>query len=214
MAGLRSCSLAPLIPAPRAHHQGPFCCVHHSNPLPEDQTLTYSRTIETRLNVETSIPISWSDITEAFWCPTIGRVIDAVHPITGAGVWSKLTLVQLRQRHGEAIATVSCKQVVELSHKAERERYCTQAVAVTAERADDALNVLPPYRWSTVEASAPGSSWEAFAIGEPLTDRLRDWFVRIGNQWFSLVEDRAIDYQALLALVRSSESFITTGVES
>jgi hypothetical protein len=158
--------------------------------------------------------ISWSDITEAFWCPTTGRVIDAVHPITGAGVWSKLTLEQLRQRDGEAIAKVSYEQAAELSHKAERERYCTQAVAVTVERADDALNVLPPYRWSTLEAFAPGSSWEAFAIGEPLTDRLRDWFVRIGDQWFSLVEDRAIGYQALLGLVRSSEAFIAAGVES
>ena len=183
--------------------------------------MTYSRTIETRLEVETSIPFSWSDIKEAFWCPTTGRVIDAVHPITGAGVWSRLTLEQLRQRDGEAIAKVGIDLSVELSHKADRERYCTQAVAVTTERADEALNILPPYRWSTLnlapgswwEALEPSSSWEAFAIGEPLTDRLRNWFVRIGDQWFSLVEDRAIDYQALLGLVRSSEAFIATGME-
>lgn len=43
---------------------------------------------------------------------------------------------------------------------------------------------------------------EAFATGEPITDRLVSWFVRLGSQWFELIEDRAISFDELVAAVK------------
>ncbi len=45
---------------------------------------------------------------------------------------------------------------------------------------------------------------EAFAVSEPVTDRLLVWLVRLGSQWFELIEDRAISFEDLVAVVKAS----------
>ena len=143
--------------------------------------------------------------THVFW-PVGGRhAQDAQHPITGRGIYSGLSLEELNAREGVAHLVITWEEAWQLQTEADRAQYCTGPKEVTAERANDALNCLPPYRWS--RAAGVGSGWEAFAIGEPLTDRLRGWLVRLGRRWFELVEDQAIGYEELKALVRNSEAF-------
>ena len=143
------------------------------------------------------------ELIEVFWNPATGRTVDAVHPITERGAYSGLSLQELNNREGATLERITWEEAYRLQGQAERAHYCTGAEEVTAKQADEALNCLPPYRWSRT-AGIGATSWEAFAVGEPLTDRLRAWYVRLGRRWFELVEDRAIDYPDLIAAVKAS----------
>ena len=144
-------------------------------------------------------------IAHVYWNPTTKRTFDAEHPNTGIGAYSGLTLEELNTREGLTLQRITIEEACQLQHQADRARYCTGALEVTQERSDEALNCLPPFRWSRGQVMA--SSWEAFAISEPVTDRLLCWFVRLGRRWFQLYEDRAIGYQELIAAVKASPAF-------
>lgn len=144
-------------------------------------------------------------ITHVYWNPTTGRTFDAEDPTTGIGAYSGLTLQELNTREGVTLQRITTEEACQLQHQADRARCCTGASEVTEERADDALCCLPPFRWS--RGTVRASSWEAFAIGEPYTDSLRVWFVRLGRRWFELIEDRAISYEELIAAVKASPAF-------
>jgi hypothetical protein len=135
-------------------------------------------------------------ITHVFYNPVAGRMIDVVHPVSNKGGYSGLTQAQLSIREKADMQVVTWQEAERLGAQVDRERLCTGARRVTAERADEALNVLPPFRWRATQ------SMEAFAIGEPVTDRLVSWFVRLGSQWFELIEDRAISFDELVAAVK------------
>jgi hypothetical protein len=139
-------------------------------------------------------------ITHVFYSPASGRTIDVVHPVSIKGGYSGLTQAQLSVREKADMQVVTWQEAERPGAQADRERLCTGAVRVTAERADEALNCLPPFRWRATQAM------EAFAIGEPVTDRLLSWFVRLGSQWFELIEDRAISYDDLIAVVKAADA--------
>ena len=144
-------------------------------------------------------------ITHVYFNPTTGRTCDAEHPTKGIGAYSDLSLRELNTREGVTLQRITIEEAYQLQHQGDRARYCTGASEVTQERSDEALNCLPPFRWSRTTVRA--SSWEAFAIGEPVTDRLLCWFVRLGRRWFELYEDRAISYEELIAAVKASPAF-------
>ena len=148
-----------------------------------------------------------TEITHVFFNPASGRVTDVQHPASGCGGYSGLTCEQLNARDGVSHLLLTWDEASAQVEAADRARYCKPPVEVSQERADEALNCLPPFRWTIQYAS----SWEAFAIGEPLTDRLVTWFVRLGRLWFELVEDRMIDYDALKSAVRGSKAFLQSG---
>lgn len=152
---------------------------------------------------------SMANITHVFFNPASGRVTDVQHPTSGCGGYSGLTREQLDHREGVSHLLITWDEAYAQVEAADRARYCKPPVEVSKERADEALNCLPPFRWT--RQSIHASSWEAFAIGEPLTDRLVTWFVRLGRRWFELVEDRMIDYGALKNAVRGSEAFLQSG---
>jgi hypothetical protein len=151
-----------------------------------------------------------TNITHVFFNPATGRVTDVQHPTSGFGGYSGLTAEQLDARESATHLLLTWDEAAVQVHAADRARYCKPAVEVSQERADEALNCLPPFRWT--RQSIHASSWEAFALGEPLTDRLVWWFVRLGQHWFELVEDRMISYETLVGAVRGSEAFLQTGL--
>ena len=150
------------------------------------------------------------NITHVFFNPATGRITDIEHPTLRCGGYSGLTAAQLDEREGISHLLLTWEEAAAQVHDADRVRYCKPAVEVSQERADEALNCLPPFRWT--RQSIHASSWEAFALGEPLTDRLATWFVRLGHRWFELVEDRMVSYEALVAAVRGSEAFLQAGL--
>lgn len=149
-----------------------------------------------------------SAVTHVFWRDGARNITDVVHPVTGGGGYSGLSREELDAREGGPHRVVTWEEAAALVAEADRVRYCTGAQEVTQERADDALNCLPPFRWSrSAHRSVSASSWEAFAVGEPLTDTLRTWFVRLGRRWFEITEDRSVSYEELIAAVKSSPCF-------
>ena len=135
-------------------------------------------------------------ITHVFCNLVTGRTADVVHPISNKGGYSGLTQAQLSVREKADMQVVTWQEAERLAAQFDRERLCTGARRVTAERADEALNVLPPFRWRATQGM------EVFAIGEPITCRLVSWFVRLGSQWFELIEDRDISFDELVAVVK------------
>lgn len=140
--------------------------------------------------------------THVFYNQTTARIVDVQDPVSTKGVYSGLAHNQLIIQEKTDIQILTWEAAEKLMAQADRERLCTGARKVTAERADEALNVLPPFRWRATQ------SMEAFAISEPVTNRLMSWFVRLGSQWFELIEDRSISFDELVAIVKGG-----TGVE-
>jgi hypothetical protein len=140
-----------------------------------------------------------TDFTPAIFDPQTGRIYDVLRE-DGRSFWGRETVQDLQMK-GYISADAVVLPYIEAEAKAaqaERAKYCTGATPVTAERADEALNCLPPFRWTRRQRM------EAFAVGEPVTDRLRSWFVRLGPQWFELIEDRDISYDDLVAVVKAN----------
>lgn len=149
-----------------------------------------------------------SAVTHVFWRDGAHHATDVVHPVTGGGGYSGLSRQELDAREGGPHRVVTWEEAAALEAEADRVRYCTGAQEVTQERADEALNCLPPFRWSrSAHHSVGASSWEAFAVGEPLTDTLWTWFVRLGCRWFQIREHRAISYEELIAAVKASPCY-------
>ena len=140
-----------------------------------------------------------TDTTPAVFDPKTGRIYSFLNE-EGRCIFDKKTVEEL-QANGRISTDAVVLPFIEaeaMAAQATRAKYCTGAQKVTAERAEEALNVLPPFRWRATQGM------EAFAVGEPVTDRLLSWFVRLGSQWFELIEDRAISFDDLVAVVKAS----------
>jgi len=140
-----------------------------------------------------------TDTTPAIFDPATGRIYSFLNEENRC-IFEKKTVDEL-QMNGRISADAVVLPFIEAearASQADRAKYCTGARRVTAERADEALNCLPPFRWRATQYM------EAFAISEPVTDRLLTWFVRLGSQWFELHEDRAISFDDLVAVVKAS----------
>lgn len=84
---------------------------------------------------------------------------------------------------------------VEIS-KVEREQYVKPAVKITAKGFDDALNVLPPCRWNR------GDHTEWFHVSERLTGDLVNWYVRVGDQYHTFVDDARLSPVQILERIK------------
>jgi hypothetical protein len=140
-----------------------------------------------------------TDTTPTIFDPATGRIYSFLNE-ENLCFFDKVTFDVL-QKYGRISADAVVLPFIEArarASQADRAKYCTGARRVTAERADEALNCLPPFRWRATQGM------EAFAISEPVTDRILTWFVRLGSQWFELHEDRAISYDDLVGVVKDS----------
>lgn len=70
----------------------------------------------------------------------------------------------------------------------------TNPKPITKSRWWEALEVLPPCRWTRFGTT------EVFHVSERLTDDLVDWYIKKGNDYYSCVQDAAIEIGDLLAL--------------
>lgn len=141
--------------------------------------------------------LTMSDIKEVFFNTATGQTQDAVHPITGNGLWSGLSQQELEERDEATIERLPIDEAVERQQQADRIRYCKAPKPVSAERAQEMLEVLPPYRWQHC------GNVEMFAVGEALCGSLMTWFVRIGSQWFEINEERSIEPHQLVELCQA-----------
>lgn len=77
-----------------------------------------------------------------------------------------------------------------------RSRYCKGPQRVTKERWWDMLEVLFPARWEQL------GDCEVFMMPECITSTLYTFGVRIGQEYFSINEDRSIKAKSLIAMCK------------
>ena len=81
-----------------------------------------------------------------------------------------------------------------------RQRYCKGPEKVSCERWWELLEVMPPARWRSLPDG------EIFMVAEPIASDLYRFGVRIGEEYFSIVEDCNIEDSRLIDLCKAEVS--------
>lgn len=81
-----------------------------------------------------------------------------------------------------------------------RQRYCKGPERISRERWWELLEVMPPARWR----SLPGG--EIFMVAEPIASNLYRFGIRIGEEYFSIVEDCYIEDDKLIDFCKAKVS--------
>ena len=95
----------------------------------------------------------------------------------GIGAYSGMTLEQFIAKYGDVTIV---DQEVAIQH--DRNRRITTPVEIDEERFHDMLNCLPPCKWGRSESA------EAFHMSERITYDIADWFVRIGDKFYTFAD--------------------------
>ena len=132
--------------------------------------------------------IKLSDLTHAFSVPGSGIGIDAVHPVTGNGVWSSDTPAEMAERNPGAVPTLY--EEVERIHD-DKTRVAPHRIDV--ERWDYALGVLPPAKWIVRSAA------ETFHISELVSGLMANILCRIGDNYFEMTDDVRLTHDEITA---------------
>ncbi len=126
--------------------------------------------------------------THAFSVPGSGIGIDAVHPVTGNGVWSGDTPAEMEERNPGAVPTLY--EDIERIHD-DKTRVAPHRI--DQDRWDYALNVLPPAKW------VRESGAETFHISELVSGTMADIFAWIGGDYWELTDDESLSHREILA---------------
>ena len=108
------------------------------------------------------------------------------------------TLDELKSRGKVSPEAFVCswEEASRLSDNLARQKYCKGPSRVTKERWWDMLEVLYPARWEHLEGS------EVFMMPECITSTFYTFGVRIGEDYFSITEDRNIPAAQLVEMCR------------
>lgn len=140
-----------------------------------------------------------TDSTPSVWDPAVGRVYTFLFPDAGGvlrSAYGNETIDELRSSgHVSPEAVVlPFEEAYTLQEGADRARYCTGPQRIDRNRWDELLNVLPPCHWIRSEAC------ESFHISEALTGNLYTHCVRVGDAYFTLIEDRGTSHSDLVRM--------------
>jgi hypothetical protein len=116
---------------------------------------------------------------KVFFSPSAkySSAIDVVHPETGLGVYSGKSLDDFRVEYPD-VSIVDDEVAVQHN----RNRHISEPVEITEERFHEMLDVLPPSKWRR------SASAESFHICERITYDIVDWFVRIGDRYYTFAD--------------------------
>lgn len=135
--------------------------------------------------------IKLSDITHAFYVPGKPGTIDAVHPVTGRGVWGGQTLEEIQAEYPGAV-----KESFDVILAAEEDHFRKAPVEVDAARWDYALGVLPPLHWKRTGDA------ETFKISEMTSGTITAIYCRIGDRYFELSDSVSLTHEQIVEKVR------------
>lgn len=140
-----------------------------------------------------------TDSTLALWDPAVGRVYTFMLPYDGLdqplrSAWGRETFDELvkAKRVSPASRLIPFGEALPLQEAADRARYCRGPQPCDEGRFAELLNCLPPEKW------VRGGSTESFRLAEPLCGDLYTFCVRIGVQFWTLVERRDVPHDDLV----------------
>lgn len=118
----------------------------------------------------------------------------------GTVAWSGgKTVDEYAADRGFPVRTVSDDEMTEMV-RAYTETLRSPPTPISAQRWDDMLNVLPPCRWRQHDGV------ELFHVSERITDDLVNWFAKVGEHHFSMVDRASADAGALATAVKAALS--------
>lgn len=132
---------------------------------------------------------------KCFYVPGSTQIIDTINPDTERSFICDESLEQIQQRYPNA-EIWDFDEAYEQIEKITYATTITPPVAITAERWEEMLNVLPPMRWRG------GGDTESFMICEATTLDLHSIFCRIGNQFFEMTNRRTMTHEEITRACR------------
>jgi hypothetical protein len=115
----------------------------------------------------------------------------------GRSFWGGETLEELKASgavSAEAV-TLPWDQAWKLEEQRQRRQYCRGPQRITRETFDEALNCLPPERWMQT------SNYESFRLSEMLCGTIASFYVRVGQSYWTLNEERQTTHEELIRQV-------------
>ncbi len=118
---------------------------------------------------------------------------DAVHPVTGKGLYSGKTLDEYRAEYPDM--RVMCWDEYIVQHEA-----CFKSAPkeITEEQFFYALEVLPPDNW------VRGDDCESFKMCERTTGSITGIYARIGRKFFQMYDSYRMKHAAIIAACRAA----------
>jgi hypothetical protein len=140
--------------------------------------------------------LPYDAFTECWYVPGETAIVDLIHPDDGLTLHLFEAMAQIRARHPTA-ERMSCEAAWAAADAIGTTRYRQDIVEVTAERFDDALNVLPPVGWTTRQGV------ESFRISERIWGAITDIYARRGDRYFKLADDIRLSPDIIAERVRA-----------
>ena len=122
--------------------------------------------------------------------PSAKRVQDVYTPAE-RGLYSGKTLDEYREKHPDAVV-----MAWDEAHAIERAEFIKPVSEITAEQFDDALNVLPPCKW-TMEGA-----YQSFHVSELVFADIANWFAKYGARYFRFDDKRSLTHREVMQRVR------------
>lgn len=137
--------------------------------------------------------ISGMTITHAFFSARERNVIDVMRP-DGRTLCFGHDLEQVRSRYPDAVI-LTWDEACTATDRAARAHYCRGPSPSTEKDFWYALEQLPPAKWTRGDYS------ESFHVSERITGDLVDWWLRVGERYYHLVDSASRTHAELLGMV-------------
>ncbi len=134
--------------------------------------------------------------TDCWYVPGETHIVDLIHPDDGLTLHYCEDEAQVRARYPTA-QRMSCEDAWKAADAVGVARYCQDITEVTAERFNDALNVLPPVGWTTRQGV------ESFRLSERIWGSITDIYARLGDRFFKLSDDIRLSPDIVAERVRA-----------
>ncbi len=123
--------------------------------------------------------------TDCWYVSGETHIVDLIHPDDGLTLHYAEDETQVHARYPSA-RRMTCDEAWQAAHAVGGARYRQDVREVTAERFNDALNVLPSVGWTTRRGV------ESFRISERIWGSITDIYARFGDRFFKLSDDNRL----------------------
>jgi hypothetical protein len=140
--------------------------------------------------------LPYDAFTDCWYVPGETHIVDLIHPDDGLTLHYREDETQVRARYPNA-QRLSCEDAWKAADAVGTARYRQDITEVTAERFNDALNVLPPVGWTTRQGI------DSFRISERIWGSITDIYARLGDRFFKLSDDIRLSPDIVVERVRA-----------
>lgn len=135
--------------------------------------------------------IKMEDIKDCFFDPTSNQIIDAVHPITGGGVWGG-DKAKIMAEYPNAVV-----MDFDAAIKAKEDALKTPPEVITADKFFEMFEVLSPAGW------VDRGHTESFKMSERLSGNVTSIYARIGKTYYHMVDSIFTPHESIIAACKT-----------